>query len=197
MPGLASGQLAPLEQSAVQLSSSALDPLTCVREVERGRFATSAVAVPGSDDEGPAGWQSPRDAERPNVCRRIQWPEVDRHDGVFAEMNDVEHLRLPAAEFHTRKVAEEDRVLESLPIGLHDLDHSPESLGIGDVVGDQVASSRHALPRCHRYVPLKFADHDRGKDSRLDIHDAPIADLVAEDRVLDLDVQAAFVRAEH
>ena len=42
------------------------------------------------------------------------------------------------------KVAQEDRVLQSLSVPFHHLDHLAKPLGIGYVVGNQVPAARHS-----------------------------------------------------
>lgn len=48
-------------------------------------------------------------------------------------------------EFSLIQIADEHRVLKTIPMRLHEFANSPESTGLPDVVGNQVASS----PRLH------------------------------------------------
>src|SRR5260370_29119490 len=73
--------------------------------------------------------------------------EVDLDDAVLAEVHDGQHRSLQRAALGQGEVAEEDRVLEPLPVGFHHAAYPPQAPWFGDVVGDEVAPAGHGVPQ--------------------------------------------------
>ncbi|ERK50518.1 hypothetical protein HMPREF0682_2489 [Propionibacterium acidifaciens F0233] len=67
--------------------------------------------------------------------------QVDDHHRVHSQVHDILTIRTQMNEFSPVQVANENRVLETFTVGLHQLADSTKSRRITNIIGDQVSSS--------------------------------------------------------
>jgi len=67
--------------------------------------------------------------------------QVNDHNRVHSQVHDIFTVRPQMNEFGPVQVADEDRVLKTLTIGLHQLADPAQPHRVADVIGDQVSPS--------------------------------------------------------
>ncbi len=171
--------------------------MTWMRALASDRAGTGVLA--GVRQLRVGGREGAWAAEDSDQCGGDQGAEVDLYDAVFRQVDDVGDGCVEVCAFRDSEVTEEDGVLKPLAVRLHDDTHAPEALGVGDVVGDEVAAAAHmaASARDHRDVVGNLPDEDGSEHAGLDVEDPPVTDPVSELGMDDLSRQAAFVRGNN